>query len=389
MNNTESNSIIESIKYNDVLNEDNECLQINDNSLPLLSLKTFPFYYSNLSEEDESYSNKKIPELYFINRPENRELKEKISTDDKTPQKINIKKDIPQNKKSKKEWHMPVCYNNEKITKLFNELKTIEKFENFEDIIQIVEDKKEFLLKKRKRTLSISDKDFEEKYKQKLIEDQKKQEEKSKQKLGRKKENDNPGKHNKMSEDNIIKKIKSIIFKNIISFLNNILEPALVKKEDKLSKLSYQFIKASKKDEELEDLNSCLKVFASKEISSKYTTKKEEHNKNILEKIEKNENDPTISFSLNLTVKDWLDLFCFKKTINEILIEYKLNKDDIDIERIKNSLDNLNRVDRLLNKIKENNSSEYLKKFIFLLYNYELYFYIKNGRSEKVKSKRK
>ena len=107
MNNTESNSIIESIKYNDVLNEDNECLPINDNSLPLLNLKTFPFYYSNIQEEDESYSNKKIPELYFINRPENRELKEKISTDDKTPQKINIKKDIPQNKKSKKEWHIP------------------------------------------------------------------------------------------------------------------------------------------------------------------------------------------------------------------------------------------------------------------------------------------
>ena len=269
------------------MNEYNECFPFNDNSLPLLRLKTFPFYYSNLPEEDESSSNKKIPELYSINRPDNRELKEKISTDDKTPQKINIKENIPQNKKSKIEWHMPVFYNNEKIKKLFNELKTIEKFENFEDIIQIVEDKKEFLLKKRKRTLSISDKDFEEKYKQKLIDDKKKKKEKSKQKLGRKKENDNPGKHNKMSEDNIIKKLKSIIFKNIISFLNNILEPILEKKEDKLSKLSYQFIKASKKDEELEALNSCLKDFASKEISSKYTTKLERHNKNILEKIEK------------------------------------------------------------------------------------------------------
>ena len=114
-------------------------------------------------------------------------------------------------------------------------MKTIEKLENFEDIIQIIEDRKEFLLKKRKRTLSISYKDFKEKYMQKLIDDQKKKEEKSKQKLGRNKENDNPGKHNKMREDNIIKKIKSIIFKNIISFLNNILEPILEKK-----KINYQ-----------------------------------------------------------------------------------------------------------------------------------------------------
>ena len=68
---------------------------------------------------------------------------------------------------------MPVFYNNEKIKKLFNELKTKEKFENFEDIIQIIEDRKEFLLKKRKRTLSISYKDFEEKYNLKLINDQK------------------------------------------------------------------------------------------------------------------------------------------------------------------------------------------------------------------------
>ena len=137
MHNTESNSIIESIKYNDVLNEDIKCLPNNDKSFPLLSLNTFPFCYSNLPEEDESSSNKKIPELYFINRPDNRELKEKISTDNKTPQKINNIKDIPQNKKCNKEFHMPVFYNNEKIKKLFNELKTIEKFENFEDIIQI------------------------------------------------------------------------------------------------------------------------------------------------------------------------------------------------------------------------------------------------------------
>ena len=60
MNNTESNSIIKSIKYNDILNEDNKCWQSNDKSFPLLRLNTFHFYNSILSEEDESSSNKKI-----------------------------------------------------------------------------------------------------------------------------------------------------------------------------------------------------------------------------------------------------------------------------------------------------------------------------------------
>ena len=71
-----------------------------------------------------------------------------------------------------------------------------------------------------------------------------------------------------------------------------------------------------------------------------------------------------------------------QKTVNQLLIENNLNESDIDSERINNSL---TRVDTLLYDIKINNSPEYLISFIFLLYNYEAWFYLKKGRNKKVK----
>ena len=72
-------------------------------------------------------------------------------------------------------------------------------------------------------------------------------------------------------------KIKAIIFENIITFLNNILEPVVKKTHEKLLNLNYKnVINRLKKDEELKNLNSSLKDLASKEISPKYTTKKDQ-----------------------------------------------------------------------------------------------------------------
>ena len=186
-----------------------------------------------------------------------------------------------------------------------------------------------------------------------------------------------------MSHDNIIKKLKAIIFDNIINFLNNILKPVKETKF-KLLQLSYEFINKLKRDEELKNLNSSLKELASKQISKKYKTKLAhlDFNKRLIENILKNKNDPTILFAFNLSLKNWIDLFCRKKTVNQLLIENNLNESDIDSERINNSL---TRVDTLLYDIKINNSPEYLISFIFLLYNYEAWFYLKKGRNKKVK----
>ena len=82
--------------------------------------------------------------------------------------------------------------------------------------------------------------------------------------------------------------------------------------------------------------------------------------------------------------RDWLELFTLKKNLNYILLKYDIPEKDIDCERIQKSLYGL---DNLLIKIMSENDKEYLTMFIFLLYNYERWFYNKIGRKSRIKSK--
>lgn len=389
MFNNENNSINENRNF---FNENNAWMSIIDNSIDLLNSATFSFNNSYLEEEDDLSLNQKNRGYYFINKSENKTINEK-PTADITSLKNNNKNNFPQNQRNINALNKPDFYNFKQIKQIFSELQSKENFNIFDEINQIFEKNKEFIDKLINEFLKIKSKkpqftDFESKnfeelfklYEQKLKENMKP---KIKKNLGRKRKTDDPGKHDKMSHDNIIKKLKAIIFDNIINFLNNILKPVKETKF-KLLQLSYEFINKLKRDEELKNLNSSLKELASKQISKKYKTKLAhlDFNKRLIENILKNQNDPTILFAFNLSLKNWIDLFCRKKTVNQLLIENNLNESDIDSERINNSL---TRVDTLLYDIKNNNSPEYLISFIFLLYNYEAWFYLKKGRNKKVK----
>lgn len=389
MFNNENNSINEKSNF---FNENNAWMSIIDNSIDLLNSATFSFNNSYLEEEDDLSLDQKNRGYYFINKSENKTINEK-PTADITSLKNNNKNNFPQNQRNINALNKPDFYNFKQIKQIFSELQSKENFNIFDEINQIFEKNKEFIDKLINEFLKIKSKkpqftDFESKnfeelfklYEQKLKENMKP---KIKKNLGRKRKTDDPGKHDKMSHDNIIKKLKAIIFDNIINFLNNILKPVKETKF-KLLQLSYEFINKLKRDEELKNLNSSLKELASKQISKKYKTKLAhlDFNKRLIENILKNQNDPTILFAFNLSLKNWIDLFCRKKTVNQLLIENNLNESDIDSERINNSL---TRVDTLLYDIKINNSPEYLISFIFLLYNYEAWFYLKKGRNKKVK----
>ena len=389
MFNNENNSINENRNF---FNENNAWMSIIDNSIDLLNSATFSFNKSYLEEEDDLSLDQKNRGYYFINKSENKTINEK-PTADITSLKNNNKNNFPQNQRNINALNKPDFYNFKQIKQIFSELQSKENFNIFDEINQIFEKNKEFIDKLINEFLKIKSKkpqftDFESKnfeelfklYEQKLKENMKP---KIKKNLGRKRKTDDPGKHDKMSHDNIIKKLKAIIFDNIINFLNNILKPVKETKF-KLLQLSYEFINKLKRDEELKNLNSSLKELASKQISKKYKTKLAhlDFNKRLIENILKNQNDPTILFAFNLSLKNWIDLFCRKKTVNQLLIENNLNESDIDSERINNSL---TRVDTLLYDIKNNNSPEYLISFIFLLYNYEAWFYLKKGRNKKVK----
>ena len=81
--------------------------------------------------------------------------------------------------------------------------------------------------------------------------------------------------HDKMSPDNIIKKVKSSIFNFICVFLNNIinLDESYNLYKIQLLKLDYKYINKLKKEQDIELLNMRLKDLLSKDISPKYQIK--------------------------------------------------------------------------------------------------------------------
>ena len=185
--------------------------------------------------------------------------------------------------------------------------------------------------------------------------------------LGRKKKNGiEKGKHNKYSPDNIIKKIKRIFFKYIIIYINLIKEKHAPNKEEnfQFKNLSYEnYINNLKKDKEILLLNKPLKDFVSLEISSKHGLNFD-FNRQKMEKILEEEKDnQKLKFLLNMTFDEWIDIFTFKKKVD----------DDLEFNGLQDVLEDLyDKVD-----------DEYFSRFIFYLFNYKNWFHNKKARKPK------
>ena len=367
---------------NDIV--DLNCINIfsprsNDNFIQELNLKTDSLNNSFPGEEDDfSLDSKFQDQLYFIDKPENNVINENPSTHYNS---LRINNKI---------WNRPIFYCENKIKQIFNKLKDEGNGEIFSEIISIFDENKNYIneviselfkIKNQKPSLFLDENSEElfEQYKKNLSENPML---KIPKKRGRKNKNDSPGKHNRNSHDNIIKKIKANFFHKVIIFLNHILEP-INETKGNLLKLSYEFIDKLTTDKEFNDLNSSLNDLASKEISKKYKTisNKKDFNRGLIKKILKTQKDPTILFAFNLSFRDWIALYCRKKTISQLIIEYGKNEQVIDSERIKKSLDNIG---TFLYEIKNNNknSPQFLIRFIFLLYNYEAWFYLRKARKK-------
>lgn len=192
-------------------------------------------------------------------------------------------------------------------------------------------------------------------------------------KRGRKKKSDSSIIHDKMSPDNILKKIKSKLFNQfILDFLNSFLNLKYLHYSKRLVKINYKkYINKLKREQDLEYLHMTLKQLLSFDITTKSAQKdykkknssilKPEHNREILDKIEKN---PTIDFVLNWTYKDFIDLFTHKKSVRDLVkSEYY-----IDYERIKKYLPG---VENLFADLLKTNDIEYSLLVVFYLFNYE------------------
>ena len=179
--------------------------------------------------------------------------------------------------------------------------------------------------------------------------------------------------HDNMSPDNIIKKIKSKIFNLVLNFINNLLY--LHFKERKLLKTDYSYVNKMNQKENLEYLDMSLRDILSFDISKKYKfifKNQKDYNKKIIEQIEKLENTQTLTFALNLSLQDFMHIFCFIKKFEDFE-----KKENIDLAALKNSF---TYCDSILKEIYDC-SDDYFAFFIFFIYNYKRWFSIKKKRN--------
>jgi hypothetical protein len=210
----------------------------------------------------------------------------------------------------------------------------------------------------------------------------------NKSKRGRKtkmNENKDRAEHNKMSSDNIIKKIKSKLFLYLFQFLNKMLKKTENDKKPKLAKLDYKYINQLNKDIDIKYLRMPLKDLASLEISTKFKNRTSDANqqyiKNVINKTEpvEDEDYDTILFVFNMTFREWLDLFTCKKDINMLKAQYT-GVNFVNFDKIGKNIDFLQKfLEDMIKKIDE----KYFSFFTFYLYNYERWFSIKTARNRK------
>ena len=257
-------------------------------------------------------------------------------------------------------------YGPKKIANLFEKNK---KFTNIKDVFdcKLIDDKiqkemtQPLVKQKRKRRKAFEvEKERNEMEKNKEIN--------NKKKIGRlsnKNKNDNKtGEHNKFSTDNIMKKVKSFLFRFLINVINLIIP--LECKQYRLKKLKYAYINQIKKDIEINYLNMTIRELLSLEISPKYSITGKDFNQRNIEKILNISNtNVELNKIFNMTFRDWIDIFTLKK------------KSDIVIDG----------VDKLLEEVyeKNNNDKGYFSLFAYCLYNYEKWLECKQGRNSKKK----
>jgi hypothetical protein len=150
-------------------------------------------------------------------------------------------------------------------------------------------------------------------------------------------------------------------------------------KKEIFKKLNYKYIKKMKQELDLKLLDSPLKDIFIKDISPKYSKFSPNTNKIKLEEIlEKEKNDEIIMFALNLTFREFIEIFCLKKTMKDLG-----NSNKIDNNILQRIMNNFPKIDSLLNGISNKNDKVYLSYLIFHLYNYEQWFPAKKGRNSK------
>ena len=192
-------------------------------------------------------------------------------------------------------------------------------------------------------------------------------------KLGRIKKNSLiTGKHNKLSEDNIIRKIKARFHEKLRLYINIEYNKYILKKTQKnrhtnnwLKKISPKISRKIKKEENLQWFQSKIYEIFSNNISLRYSSHLVNSNKKKIERLlSLNEKNKIIKI-LNASIEEMFD-----KYINNEKIEgFKTLEDDI------------NELRTQMKKSSQSNIEEYLIKYEEVAKNMKQIFILKNSRN--------
>ena len=228
-------------------------------------------------------------------------------------------------------------------------------------------------------------------------------------KFGRKKKEDLSFRiHNKYTTDNIIIKIKNVMKKYLIIFVNNIIISLYGSKKineirtilnlpkhaslSLIKDINYKSIanKTRKKDN-LDLLTISVEEFLSSSVSTRYRKiNKEEYNnlskynQIIIDFLFKdNMNRDMFNFIFkNLKIEDWLNIFIYQKELNDFHSFNYLGESQKKIIE-----ESFIKIDDIFDKLSEEGDL-YFFCFLLLIYNYKRYFLIKRERQGKDKSKK-
>ena len=228
-------------------------------------------------------------------------------------------------------------------------------------------------------------------------------------KFGRKKKEDLSFRiHNKYTTDNIIIKIKNVMKKYLIIFVNNIIISLYGSKKineirtilnlpkhaslSLIKDINYKSIanKTRKKDN-LDLLTISVEEFLSCNVSTRYRKiNKEEYNnlskynQIIIDFLFKdNLNRDMFNFIFkNLKIEDWLNIFIYQKELNDFHSFNYLGESQKKIIE-----ESFIKIDDIFDKLSEEGDL-YFFCFLLLIYNYKRYFLIKRERQGKEKAKK-
>jgi len=219
-------------------------------------------------------------------------------------------------------------------------------------------------------------------------------------KRGRKKKDDtSKRRHNKYSPDIIIKAIKTKINASLILFLNKIVNSIYNLEEinhifnllnlpeiKSISELNEVFKKnnynyrANFEDKfyNLKKLKSTIKEYFSSEISTKYTRFPKRYNELIINHFLNDDYHKNIfNFLLNMTIFDWINIFIYKKEINDLTYFNTLRETELTIIK-----EILVRIDEYIKDIYGYDKT-YFHCFMLLIFNFKRYFEFKEKRTTK------